>query len=87
MGKLASLWLMLRGALGSLSKAEIVESFKFMHMQTNPRALFGRHPVKVAANGDMIQMMRWPLVFSVLTNRLCRGLAGLRAGEGHRVGD
>jgi diacylglycerol kinase family enzyme len=63
-GSLAMLWLLFRGAFGSLGEADTVESFKFHRMLVTPRpARYGRK-VKVAFDGELSHM-RAPLDFRV----------------------
>jgi diacylglycerol kinase family enzyme len=63
-GTAAMLWLLLRGAMGSLGEADDVESFAFQRMAVNPSLAYGRRRVKVAVDGE-VSWMRWPLEFSV----------------------
>ena len=63
-GSLALLWLLLRGAFGSLGEADDVESFEFERMVVMPRLARGRRLMKVAFDGE-VSWMRAPLAFSV----------------------
>jgi diacylglycerol kinase family enzyme len=63
-GTLAMVWLMLRGAMGTLGDADSVESFEFEHMLVKPRLDMGRSKVKVAFDGE-VHVMRWPIEFAV----------------------
>ncbi len=63
-GTLAMLWLLLRGAIGTLGEASTVESFKFHRMVVKPRLALGRRTVKVAFDGE-VTWMRVPLEFRV----------------------
>ena len=63
-GSTAMLWLLLRGALGTLGDADDVESFSFHRMLVRPRLLLGRRRVKVAFDGE-IGRMAAPLEFRV----------------------
>jgi diacylglycerol kinase family enzyme len=63
-GTLALLWLMLRGAFGTLGDAERVISFEFQRMTVRPALPFGRRGVKVAADGELL-WLRSPLEFRV----------------------
>ena len=63
-GSLAMLWLLFRGAFGSLGEADTVERFKFHRMLVTPQpARYGRK-VKVAFDGELSHM-RAPLDFRV----------------------
>jgi diacylglycerol kinase family enzyme len=61
---LAMLWLMLRGATGTLGDADDVESFKFHRMVVRPRLRFGRRTVKVAFDGEVGRLVA-PIEFRV----------------------
>lgn len=61
-GSLAMLWLLLRGAFGSLGEADDVESFAFQHMEVTPSRR--RRRVKIAFDGE-IAWMNAPLQFEV----------------------
>ena len=63
-GTLALLWLMLRGAFGTLGDAERVISFQFQRMTVRPSLPFGRRGVKVAADGELMRL-RSPIEFGV----------------------
>lgn len=60
-GKLAMLWLALRGALGRLGDADNVDSLAVTRLTVTPR---GRRSVKVALDGEVMRMQA-PLVFKV----------------------
>ena len=68
-GALAMLWLMLRGALGTLGEADTVQSFKFRHMVVKPRIAWDKRMVKVALDGE-VSWMRAPLDFQVSSKPL-----------------
>ena len=61
-GTAAMLWLLVRGAFGSLGEADDIESFEFDHMRVAPRRRHGR--LKVAFDGE-VAWMRAPLEFGV----------------------
>ncbi len=63
-GTLAMLWLLCRGAVGTLGEASTVDSFKFHRMVVRPRLPFGGRKVKVAFDGE-VSWMRAPLEFQV----------------------
>ena len=63
-GSLAILWLLFRGAFGSLGEADTVESFKFHRMLVTPRPARGGRKVKVAFDGELSHMSV-PLDFRV----------------------
>jgi diacylglycerol kinase family enzyme len=63
-GTLPMVWLMLRGAMGTLGDADSVESFEFEHMLVKPRLDLGKSKVKVAFDGE-VHVMRWPIEFEV----------------------
>jgi diacylglycerol kinase family enzyme len=63
-GALAMLWLLCRGAIGTLGEASAVESFKFQRMVVKPRLSLRRRTVKVALDGE-VSWMRAPLEFQV----------------------
>lgn len=63
-GTLPMVWLMLRGAMGTLGDADSVESFEFEHMLVKPRLDLGKSKVKVAFDGE-VHWMRWPIEFEV----------------------
>ena len=63
-GAPAMLWLLFRGAIGTLGEASTVESFKFHRMVVKPRLALGGRKVKVAFDGE-VSWMRAPLVFRV----------------------
>lgn len=60
------LWLLLRGALGTLGEDENVETFVFRRIVVNP---LGHRRVKVAIDGEIV-MLRSPVVFDVAPERL-----------------
>ena len=78
------LWLALRGALGQLGDAKNVRNFAFKQMSVNPWLRYGRHHIKVAIDGEVIQM-RPPLHFFVAPQSLW--LMAPAAGDGSDVGD
>ena len=63
-GRLALLWLLLRGALGRLGDAENLTSFGFARMTVNLSSLYKRRRVKVATDGEVIWLDS-PLDFRV----------------------
>ena len=63
-GTLGMLWLVLRGALGSLGEAGTVESFKFHRMVVKPRLAWSGRTMKVAIDGE-VSRMRAPLEIRV----------------------
>jgi diacylglycerol kinase family enzyme len=63
-GTMAMLWLILRGAIGTLGDADDVESFKFHRLVVRPRLPFGRRMLKVAFDGEIGQMAT-PIEFRV----------------------
>jgi diacylglycerol kinase family enzyme len=63
-GTLAMLWLVWRGAIGTLGGADDVQSFEFHRMVVRPRLHLGRRRVKVAFDGE-VGWMAAPLVFRV----------------------
>ena len=68
-GTAAMLWLLLRGAFGSLGAADDVESFAFRRMVVTPAQRGGRRGVKVAFDGEVARM-RPPLQFEVAAQPL-----------------
>lgn len=63
-GTAAMLWLLLRGAFGSLGDADDVESFAFRRMIVTPSRRYGGRRVKIAFDGE-IAWMNAPLQFEV----------------------
>ena len=63
-GTLAMLWLVLRGAFGTLGDAENVDSFEFQRMVVRPWLPYGRRGIKIARDGE-VSWMRSPLEFKV----------------------
>ncbi len=63
-GTLAMLWLLLRGALGTLGNAASVESFEFERMVVRPGLPYGPQRAKVAIDGEVC-LLRAPLLFRV----------------------
>jgi diacylglycerol kinase family enzyme len=63
-GAFSMLWLLFRGAMGTLGDASTVESFKFHRMVVKPRLPIGNRTVKVAFDGE-VSRMRTPLEFRV----------------------
>lgn len=63
-GAFSMLWLLVRGAMGTLGEASTVESFKFHRMVVKPRLPIGNRMVKVAFDGE-VSRMRTPLEFRV----------------------
>jgi diacylglycerol kinase family enzyme len=68
-GALAMLWLMLRGAFGSLGEADDVESFAFRRMLVTPSSRRRGGRIKVAFDGETA-WMRAPLQFEVAAQPL-----------------
>ena len=68
-GTLAMLWLLARGALGSLGEADDVESFAFRQMTVSPSRGYGGRRIKVAFDGE-VAWMRAPLQFEVAARPL-----------------
>lgn len=68
-GTLALLWLMVRGAFGTLGDAERVISFDFRRMTVAPRRPVGRRGIKVATDGELM-WLRPPLEFAVASTPL-----------------
>ena len=66
-GKLQMLWLVLRGALGTLGDAENVDSFAFSRMTVRPRGRKRRF--KMAVDGEIIHLAA-PLQFEAWPNSL-----------------
>lgn len=63
-GSLTMLWLLLRGALGTLGSAAGVESFEFERMVVRPGLPYGPRRAKVAIDGEVC-WLRAPLEFRV----------------------
>ena len=81
-GTPAMLWLMLRGAFGSLGDADDVESFAFRRMVVTPSRGNGSRRIKVAFDGE-VTWMRAPLQFEVAAQPLWLLKAGdATAGQG-----
>jgi diacylglycerol kinase family enzyme len=83
-GTLTMLWLLFRGAIGTLGEASTVDSFKFHRMIVKPRAAFSGHRVKVAFDGE-VHWMPAPLEFRVSPKPLYlikpttrQGITGMR---------
>ncbi|MDB5961440.1 MAG: diacylglycerol kinase [Massilia sp.] len=71
-GKLGMLWLLLHGALGKmgrLDQADQLATFSFTQMQVKVSRLARRRKVKVATDGEVMQMDS-PLEFCVMEARL-----------------
>lgn len=68
-GKLATLGLLLRGALGQLGNAADLVAFSFKHMTVRQRAWYRRSKVKVAIDGEVVQLAP-PLEFEVIEDQL-----------------
>ena len=68
-GTFAMLWLLVRGAFGSLGDADDVESFAFRHMTVTPSRGFGRRRIKVAFDGELA-WLHAPLQFEVAAQPL-----------------
>ncbi len=66
---LGLLWLMLRGAFGTLGDAERVISFEFQRMTVRPAWPVGRRGIKVALDGEVL-WLRPPLEFAVVEKPL-----------------
>ncbi len=62
-GRLALLWLLLRGAFGRLGEADAVSSFAFRRLVARP-PLLARRRIKVATDGE-VNWMQTPLEFSI----------------------
>jgi len=58
------LWLLMRGALGSLGEADSVDSFEFERLVVKPSLPYRRKRIKVAFDGEVTRM-RSPLTFAV----------------------
>ena len=82
-GTLAMLWLLVRGAFGSLGDADDVESFDFQQMLVTPARRSGRRGVKVAFDGE-IAWMRPPLRFEVAARPLWLLMPAAAGGESAR---
>jgi diacylglycerol kinase family enzyme len=84
------LWLALRGALGQLGDAKNVRNFAFKQMSVNPWLRYGRRRIKVAIDGEVLNM-KPPLRFSVAPQSLWlmtpRASDGNDGGDGSDVGD
>ncbi|CAN5196870.1 diacylglycerol kinase family protein [soil metagenome] len=63
-GRLALLWLLLRGALGRLGDAENLTSFGFAQMTVGTSSRYRKRRVKVATDGEVISLAA-PLDFRV----------------------
>ncbi len=63
-GTMAMLWLLLRGAFGSLGDADNVDHFDFHRMVVGPSLPYGTRRIKVACDGE-VSWLRWPLEFRV----------------------
>ena len=63
-GTLSMLWLLLRGAFGSLGDADNVDSFDFHRMVVRPSLRYGRRRTKIACDGE-VSWLDWPLEFKV----------------------
>ena len=63
-GTLSMLWLLLRGAFGSLGEADNLESFDFHRMVVRPSLRYGRRRIKFACDGE-VTWADWPLEFTV----------------------
>ncbi|PWF45426.1 diacylglycerol/lipid kinase family protein [Massilia glaciei] len=68
-GRLGMLWLMLRGALGQLRRADELRAFSFRELTVRQRGLARRGRIKVAIDGE-VDMLATPLHFSVLPRHL-----------------
>lgn len=64
MGMIATVGLLLRGALGTLGDADQVETFDFQRLVVRPWLPYGRRGIKVAYDGE-VAWMRGPLEFQV----------------------
>jgi diacylglycerol kinase family enzyme len=68
-GMLKMLWLMLRSAFGALGAAEDIINFAFRRITVKPAFAFGRRPVKVAVDGEVLWLQP-PIEFSVASELL-----------------
>lgn len=68
-GKVATLGLLLRGALGQLGNAEDVVAFSFKRMTVHQRAWYRKRRVKVAIDGEVTHLAP-PLEFEVIEDQL-----------------
>ncbi|MGZ8321202.1 MAG: diacylglycerol/lipid kinase family protein, partial [Telluria sp.] len=68
-GKLGMLGLMVRAMLGRLGEAENLVSFSFRRLTVRPWRFYGRRRVKVAVDGEVVEM-HTPLEFRVLEGQL-----------------
>ncbi len=80
-GTLALLWLLCRGAVGTLGDASTVESFKFHGMVVKPRLGIRGRKVKVAMDGEVSWLLA-PLEFRVSPKPLYLLKPGTEAGGG-----
>lgn len=82
-GSVAMLWLLFRGAFGSLGEADTVESFKFHRMIVTPKPARQGRKVKVAFDGELSHM-RAPLDFRVAPKPLFLLKSGvIKPVQGH----
>ncbi|TDP71152.1 diacylglycerol kinase family enzyme [Roseateles toxinivorans] len=63
-GRLAMLWLLLRGALGQLGDADKVRNFSFKQLTVSRSRAWGMQHIKVGIDGE-VSRLRLPLRFSV----------------------
>jgi diacylglycerol kinase family enzyme len=68
-GKLGMLGLLVRAMLGRLGEAENLVSFSFRRLTVRPWRFYGRRRVKVAVDGEVVEM-HTPLEFRVLEGQL-----------------
>jgi diacylglycerol kinase family enzyme len=80
-GKLRMLWLLVRGALGSLGDADDVTAFTFRNMTVRAPVLSGRRRIKVAVDGEVCKL-ELPLHFEALEGRLALLVADAEEGSG-----
>jgi hypothetical protein len=78
-GKLRMLWLLVRGALGSLGQADDVRAFAFRRMTVRAPVLSGRRKVKVAVDGEVCKL-DLPLHFEALDGQLALMVADAEEG-------
>jgi diacylglycerol kinase family enzyme len=78
-GKLRMLWLLVRGALGRLGKADDLTAFAFRSMTVRAPVLSGRRKIKVAVDGEVCKL-ELPLHFEALDGQLALMVADAEEG-------